>query len=136
MFWKFQRKKVFKEKRYSKKATKIRWKTHQKGNFEILVSLLYQSIFEDCFSKSVFKHSAKILCKQKVYLWLRGLGNFPANIYLYKGTDRNTRKRCDICFKVNNKNFRTTWRCSGGFTVNFEHISQLFLLFLLLTLNK
>ena len=46
----------------------------------------------------------------------------PANIYL---------------FKVNNKNSRkwSHWRHSGVFNVKFEHISQP-LLFLLLTLNR
>ena len=34
-------------------------------------------------------------------------------------------------FKVNNK----AWRRSGVFIVNFEHISHLVLVFLLLTLN-
>ena len=39
-------------------------------------------------------------------------------------------------FKVNNKNTRTTSRRrSGVFIVNFEHISHLFLVFLLLTVN-
>ena len=38
-------------------------------------------------------------------------------------------------FKVNNKDTRTTPR-SGVFIVNFEHISQLFLVFLLLTLSR
>ena len=39
-------------------------------------------------------------------------------------------------FKVNNKNTITTPECrSGVFIVNFEHISHLFLVFLLLTLN-
>ena len=32
--------------------------------------------------------------------------------------------------------FRSQWRCSGVFIVNFEHISQLFLVHLLLTLFK
>ena len=31
---------------------------------------------------------------------------------------------------------RDQWRCSGFFIVNCEHISQLFLVFLLLGLNK
>ena len=39
-------------------------------------------------------------------------------------------------FKVNNKDTRTTpWRRSGIFIVNFEHISHLVLVFLLLSLN-
>ena len=37
-------------------------------------------------------------------------------------------------FKVNNKEQRH-WRRSGIFIVNFEHISQLVLVFLLLTLT-
>ena len=37
-------------------------------------------------------------------------------------------------FKVNNKDTRTTVS-SGIFVVNFEHISHVVLLFLLLTLN-
>ena len=41
----------------------------------------------------------------------------PANIYL---------------LKVNNRN----WRRSGVLMFNFEHILQLFLVFLVLTLNK
>ena len=38
--------------------------------------------------------------------------------------------------QINKGDFRTTTEChSSGFTVNFEDISQLFLVFLLLTLN-
>ena len=38
-------------------------------------------------------------------------------------------------FKVNNKEAeRHQYRCSGAFIVNFEHISNLILVFLLLTL--
>ena len=37
-------------------------------------------------------------------------------------------------FKINNKN--TYWHSSGILIVNFEHISQLFGVFLLLTLKK
>ena len=44
--------------------------------------------------------------------------HLPANIYLFKVNNRNTRKRCEI-FKVNNKNTKTT----------------VVLVFLLLTLN-
>ena len=39
-------------------------------------------------------------------------------------------------FRVNNKDTeRSHWRRSGVFIVNFEHISHLGLVFLLLTLN-
>ena len=33
---------------------------------------------------------------------------YPANIYLFKVNNRNTRKRCKNMFKVKNKNARTT----------------------------
>ena len=48
---------------------------------------------------------------------------YPANIYLFKINNRNTRKR-----------YR--WRRSGVIVVNFEHISRFFLAFLLLTLSQ
>ena len=61
----------------------------------------------------------------------------PANIYMFKFNNRNTRKRCEICSKVTIK--IPEWcQCyrSGVFIVNFEHISHLFLVFLLWSLNK
>ena len=48
------------------------------------------------------------------------LGHFPGSIYL---------------LNVNNRNTRRYWRRSGVFIVNFEHISLLFVVRLLLTLN-
>ena len=61
----------------------------------------------------------------------------PANIYLLKVNNRNTRKRCEICLKSTIKTpERPQWRLFVVFNVNFEHISHLFLAFLLLTLNK
>ena len=42
---------------------------------------------------------------------------------------------CICLLKVNNRNTRRNWCCSGIFIVNFDHISHLVLLFLLLTLN-
>ena len=61
----------------------------------------------------------------------------PAGIYLLKVNNRNTRTRCEICSKLTIKTpERRQWRRSGVFIVNFEHISHLVLVFLLLTLNK
>ena len=60
----------------------------------------------------------------------------PAGIYLLKVNNRNTRTRCEICSKLTIKTpERRQWRSSGVFIVNFEHISHLVLMFLLLTLN-
>ena len=61
----------------------------------------------------------------------------PANIYLFKVNNRNIGKRCEICSKLTIKTpERCQWRRSGVLIVNFENISHLFLVFLLLNLNK
>ena len=60
----------------------------------------------------------------------------PAGIYLLKVDNRNTRARCEICSKLTIKTpERRHWRRSDVFIVNFEHISHLVLVFLLLSLN-
>ena len=63
----------------------------------------------------------------------------PAGIYLLKVNKRNTRIRCEICSKLTIKTIkipeRCQWRRSGIFIINFEHISHVVLVFLLLTLN-
>ena len=54
-----------------------------------------------------------------------------------KSTKKNTRKWCEICSKLTIKTQeRRHWCRSSIFIVNFEHISQFFLMFSLLTLNK
>ena len=70
-----------------------------------------------------------------------------AGIYLLKVNNRNSRTRFEICSKLTVKTpERHQWHHSGVFIVNlasffvfivnFEHISYLVLLFLLLTLSK
>ena len=50
--------------------------------------------------------------------------------------NRNTTTRCEICSKLTIKTpERRHWHHSGVFIVNFEHISHLVLVFLLLTFN-
>ena len=62
---------------------------------------------------------------------------YTANIYLLKVNNKNSKKWCKICSKLTIKApKRRQSRRSGVFIVNFEHISQLFSEFLLLTLNK
>ena len=61
----------------------------------------------------------------------------PTNNYLFKAKNWNTRKKCGICLKLTIKTpGRLQWRRSAVFIVNFEHIYHLFLVFLLLTLNR
>ena len=59
----------------------------------------------------------------------------PADIQLLKVNNRNTRTRCEIFSKLTVKApERRHWCRSGVFIVNFELISHLVLVFLLLTL--
>ena len=60
----------------------------------------------------------------------------PAGIYQLEVNNRNIRTRCKIYLKLTIKTpKRRQWRCSGVSIVNFEHISHLVLVFLLLALN-
>ena len=60
----------------------------------------------------------------------------PVGIYLLNVNNRNTGTRCEICSKLTIKTpERRQWRRSGAFIVNYEQISHLALVFLLLTLN-
>ena len=58
--------------------------------------------------------------------------NTPSyNIYLFKVNNKNTREMCEIRSKLTIKTSeRLHWRRSGVFIVNFEHILDLFLVFL------
>ena len=63
-------------------------------------------------------------------------GVIQASIYLLKVNNVNTRTRSEICSKLTTKTpERRHWRHSHVFIVNFEHISHLNLVFLLLTLK-
>ena len=55
----------------------------------------------------------------------------------FKVNNRNTRTRCKISSKLTIKiPERCQWRRSGIFIVNFEHISHVVPVFLLLTLSR
>ena len=54
-----------------------------------------------------------------------------------KWTIKTVEKRCEICSKLTIKTLeRSQWRCSFVFNINFEDISHLILVLLLLTLSK
>ena len=55
--------------------------------------------------------------------------------YLLRVNNRNIRTKCEICSKLTLKTQERRRRRSGVFIVNFEHISHLVIVFLLLTLN-
>ena len=65
------------------------------------------------------------------------IDNFPVGIYLLQVNSRNTASRSEICSKLTTKaTERLQWRGSGVVNVNFEHISHLVLVLLLLTLSR
>ena len=56
---------------------------------------------------------------------------------MFKVNNRNTRISWEICSKLTMKTpERLHWRRSSVFIINFEHISHLALVFLLLTLSR
>ena len=60
---------------------------------------------------------------------------FPSANHMFKVNNKNT--RCEICSTLTIKTPEwRQWRHSGVFIVNFEHVSHLVLVFLLLTLSR
>ena len=95
-----------------------------------IIFLINQKITFNNFHMLIFqKHITKDFPFKCEHIW--------TNIWLFKVSNKNTRKRCEICSKVTIKTpEQSQWRRSGVFIVTFEHISHLFLAFLLLTLNN
>ena len=68
---------------------------------------------------------------------LKYLGQFPADIFLFKVNNRNTRTMHEFYSKFTMKTpERRQWRRSNVFIVYFEQISCIVLVFLFITLNK
>ena len=62
---------------------------------------------------------------------------FSVGIYLFKVNDENIRTMCDICSKLTIKTpEQSQWCHSGVFVVHFEKNCYIFLVFLLMSLNK
>ena len=55
--------------------------------------------------------------------------------YLLNVNYRNARTRCEVCSKLTIKIPERNWSRCGVFIINFEHMSHLALIILLLTLN-
>ena len=69
--------------------------------------------------------------------WIIFNTTYPAANYLFKFKNRNSRTRCEMCSKLTIKTLeRRHCRFSGFFIVKFENISNLVIVFLLLTLNN
>ena len=90
----------------------------------IPAKLRIRTLFTQC--KVIIKtYGVIVLYSQYHEHWL-------ASNYMFQVNNRNTRTRCDICSKLTIK----IRRRSGVFTVNFEYISHLVLVLLLLTLSR
>ena len=130
--------------------------TYQEAHYIVLLTLV---IFDTCFlcfryllwtKMPTGKHTGVILpncwfwasCQHWLYFFVLILCKFgifyhPLRKCLFKANNRITRKKSEICSELTIKSpERRLWRRSGVFIVNFEHLSNLFLMFLLLTLNK
>ena len=105
------------------------------------------TLYHRCFFTFLKFHNwyqiAQSITYDNAYMKIMFFGNilttipFTANISLFKVGNRKSRKRCEIYSKLTIKTpKRRHWRRFGVFIVNFEHMSLLFLVFLLLTLNK
>ena len=93
----------------------------------------FSSFFNQPFSFSCDENKADnifisfyIIFFHKVFCFMAGIVGKPANIYLFKVNNRNTRKRCEIYSKL---------IIMSPNVFSFEHIQYLLLLFLLLTLS-
>ena len=80
------------------------------------------------------------MCQQCFDVLISALNKFrifPAGIYFFKVNNGNTKTMCEICSKLtmNTPELRQ-WRRSGVVIVNFEQISNIVLVFPLLTLSK
>ena len=76
------------------------------------------------------------LFQQTYFFVLKDSSHNPVGSYLLRVKNRNTRIRCEICSKLTINTPEQSHRCrSGVFIVNFDHISPLVLMCLLLTLN-
>ena len=72
----------------------------------------------------------KVPFQRKHFFLYEPMVKTPAITCLSKVNNRNTRKRCEICLTLTiETQKRRQWRRYGIFSVNFEHISHLFLVF-------
>ena len=80
------------------------------------------------------KNTLQIALKKRTCASDDAQGIKPADNCMFKANNKNTRTWCKICSKLTIKIRQR--RRSGIFTVNFEHILHLVLVFLLLTLSR
>ena len=107
-------------------------------------------VYETCGTCSflIFSGSIERGQRHEMYQWTHDLNykdtkwlctgcDIPAGNYTFTVGNGNTGTRCQIYSKLTQKTLEPSqWRRSGVTIVNFEHISHLVLVFLLLTLSR
>ena len=122
-----------------KSKLKVKFKTTEQG--VDLDKVKCQELFKGCKNVKMHTFFHKIIFLKLKQMYGKFFKkHFPSKILLLQSNNRNTIKRCGICSKLPIKTSeRRHWRhwCRYGvFIVNSEHIPHLFLVFLLLALNK
>ena len=121
----------------------------------IIILIIYYKCYDECNYKehclrkpyilrawqiTILHHFLQNLGKRWNRIWIQNILNkndlYPAGSYMFKVDNRNTRTRCEIWSKLIKAPERCQWHRFGVFIVNFGHISQLVLLFLLSTLSR
>ena len=93
------------------------------GHIASLLKLLQIEVNSESYNSVLKKHK---FCQ-----------SILANIYLLKVNNRNTTRRCDICSKLTTKTpERRKRRRPDVFIINFEYISHIFVVRLLLTWTR
>ena len=92
------------------------------------------TIFANCMRIFPVPLTIPSVISFKIFYIFLNVSQLSQITLLVQSNNRNTRRRREICSKVTIK--IPEWRRSGVFTDNLEQISHLFLVFLLLTLNK
>ena len=133
MFQENKRYQIFRKMNISYPLIRIMYMSISGSFLLLLLSLFESSSFENSsgrlFLKFVFSHAYRV---KYVY----DIATYPVSIYMFKVNNRNTRTKCEMSSMLTIKTQkRRQWRRSDVFVVNFEHISHLILVFLLLTLN-
>ena len=72
--------------------------SYSKFNYIFLVKILFTCYYSNYFKNLDFKTALEV--DPRAIRNLETYTNFPADIYLFKVNNKNTRKRCEICSKL------------------------------------
>ena len=101
--------------------------SHENNFYNSICDL--EKTFLNTQTETLRESFCKIFTLNRFFTFLKQL----SFICLLKFNNRISRKRCEICLKLTIKTpERRHWRRTGVFIVNFERISHLFLVFLLM----